>query len=90
MFVWEKMITSGKLEPALAVRAPRSTLIEAKNMAVTIQIANRCECDRYVEFWNHVFTQFNRDDAGNYTPLAHLNIDTGSMGLERLACITVM
>lgn len=45
-----------------------------------------CECDRYVEFWNHVFTQFNRDDAGNYTPLAHPNIDTG-MGLERLACI---
>lgn len=45
-----------------------------------------CECDRYVEFWNHVFTQFNRDEAGNYTPLAHPNIDTG-MGLERLACI---
>ena len=45
-----------------------------------------CECDRYVEFWNHVFTQYNRDDAGNYTPLEHKNIDTG-MGLERLACI---
>lgn len=45
-----------------------------------------CECDRYVEFWNHVFTQFNRDEEGNYTPLAHPNIDTG-MGLERLACI---
>ena len=45
-----------------------------------------CECDRYVEFWNHVFTQFNRDEAGNYTPLAHPNIDTG-LGLERLACI---
>ncbi len=45
-----------------------------------------CDCDRYVEFWNHVFTQFNRDDAGNYTPLAYPNIDTG-MGLERLACI---
>ncbi|MDR2487670.1 MAG: alanine--tRNA ligase, partial [Clostridiales Family XIII bacterium] len=45
-----------------------------------------CECDRYVEFWNHVFTQYNRDDAGNYTPLAHPNIDTG-LGLERLACI---
>ena len=45
-----------------------------------------CECDRYVEFWNHVFTQFNRDEAGNYTPLEHKNIDTG-MGLERLACI---
>ena len=45
-----------------------------------------CECDRYVEFWNHVFTQFNRDGNGNYTPLEHPNIDTG-MGLERIACI---
>ncbi|MDR2295213.1 MAG: alanine--tRNA ligase [Clostridiales Family XIII bacterium] len=45
-----------------------------------------CDCDRYVEFWNHVFTQFNRDAQGAYTPLTHRNIDTG-MGLERLACI---
>ncbi len=45
-----------------------------------------CDCDRYLEFWNHVFTQFSRDEEGNYTPLAHPNIDTG-MGLERLACI---
>ena len=45
-----------------------------------------CDCDRYVEFWNHVFTQFNRDEDGNYTDLAHPNIDTG-MGIERLACI---
>ncbi len=45
-----------------------------------------CDCDRYIEFWNHVFTQFNRDENDNYTPLAHPNIDTG-MGLERLACI---
>ncbi|QAT42862.1 alanine--tRNA ligase [Aminipila luticellarii] len=45
-----------------------------------------CDCDRYVEFWNHVFTQFSRDEEGNYTNLAHPNIDTG-MGLERLACI---
>ncbi len=46
-----------------------------------------CECDRYVEFWNNVFTQFNRDESGNYTRLSHPNIDTG-MGLERLACIS--
>ena len=45
-----------------------------------------CECDRYVEFWNNVFTQFESDGNGNYTPLDHPNIDTG-MGLERLACI---
>ena len=45
-----------------------------------------CECDRYVEFWNLVFTQFDKDDAGNYNRLAHPNIDTG-MGLERIACI---
>ncbi len=46
-----------------------------------------CECDRYVEFWNLVFTQFDSDGKGNYAPLEHPNIDTG-MGLERLACIS--
>ena len=45
-----------------------------------------CDCDRFVEFWNLVFTQFEGDGAGNYTPLAKPNIDTG-MGLERIACI---
>ncbi len=45
-----------------------------------------CDCDRYMEFWNNVFTQFENDGKGNYTRLAHPNIDTG-MGLERLACI---
>ena len=45
-----------------------------------------CDCDRYMEIWNNVFSQFDNDGNGNYTELAQKNIDTG-MGLERLACI---
>ncbi|MCI7795450.1 MAG: alanine--tRNA ligase [Lachnospiraceae bacterium] len=45
-----------------------------------------CDCDRYIEVWNNVFSQFNNDGHGNYTDLIQKNIDTG-MGLERLAVV---
>ncbi len=45
-----------------------------------------CDCDRYIEIWNLVFSQFDSDGEGHYSEMEHKNIDTG-MGLERLACV---
>ena len=46
-----------------------------------------CDCDRYIEIWNNVFSQFDNDGQGNYTELKQKNIDVGA-GLERLACVS--
>lgn len=51
-----------------------------------VDCAVGCDCDRYLEIWNHVFTQYNKELDGSYTPLEKKNIDTGA-GLERIASI---
>jgi len=58
----------------------------AENSCGEPDCAPGCDCDRYVEIWNNVFTQFDNDGEGVYSELSQKNIDTG-MGLERLACV---
>ena len=87
---WARRTTSGPwATPGPAVRAPRSTSTRATTCRAgcgrrTCEPA--CECDRWLEIWNLVFMQFNRDASGGMTPLPSPSIDTG-MGLERVAAV---
>ena len=84
---WAKRTISGSMAPALAAPARKSTYDRGEKYSCGKPgCAVGCDCDRYMEVWNLVFTQFDADGKGNYTPLEHPNIDTG-MGLERLACV---
>lgn len=73
---------SGPCGPCSEVYYDRGEKYGCKKPGCTVG----CECDRYIEIWNNVFTQFDNDGKGNYTELEHKNIDTG-MGLERLAAV---
>ncbi len=84
---WVRRTTSGKSGQVHAAHARRFTLTAVRRTAAAARTARLgAKCDRFVEFWNLVFTQFEKDDNGEYHKLAHPNIDTG-MGLERLAAI---
>ena len=82
-----RTITSGSTAPARA--APCSEIYFDRGEEYGCgkpDCAPGCDCDRYMEVWNNVFSQFDNDGNGNYSDLIQKNIDTG-MGLERLAVV---
>ena len=82
-----KRIISGSMEQVRADRARRSIMTAARKYGCgSPDCTVGCECDRYMEIWNNVFTQFDNDGKNHYTELEQKNIDTG-MGLERLASV---
>ena len=79
---WSMGNTPGHAAPAQKFTLTKEKMLDAEKSTCAVG----CDCDRYLEIWNLVFMQYNRDESGNLTPLPNPCIDTG-MGLERLAAV---